>query len=161
MVLRDVNDIPNDKDLAIITEALAYTFPNKVVLLKMLLDNSQWSLPYKLAITAFHKSTHYKEGSRHYKVKMNAIRDRFLKDYLNELCMKKLIRNNILVTYIKLYWREPTDEIARWKFNKGRARFNTQMTREYFDKYKKNPYTITIFSKQKKKIKVVGEDISF
>ena len=137
-------DISNETDSLIIRNSLVLSSPPPPLLLKMLMDDSNWRVPFQLALKIFNESTKYKKNSRHYKVKLNAIRDKFLHDFLEQITIKKIIRNNILVTSLKLYNREPCLFTARWKYMKGRARFATQSTRDMFDKSGIDPYTIHI-----------------
>ena len=137
-------DISNETDSLIIRNSLVLSSPPPPLLLKMLLDDSNWSVPLKLAIEVFESSTKYKKNSRHYKVKLNYIRDKFMEDFLEQITVRKIIRNNILVTSLKLYNQEPCYWTARWKYMKGRSRFATQSTRDMFDKTGIDPYTIHI-----------------
>jgi len=131
-----------EKDSLIIQQALAYSYPEPLILMKMLLKEKEWRVSFHLAIQLFKSTTKYKEGTRYYKVKLNAVRDKFIKDYLEQLTIKKIISNNVIVTSLKYYNAEPCLWTARYKFLKGRARFATQATRNLYDRTGEEPYSL-------------------
>jgi len=103
--------ISPEKDWEIILGALEYSLPPPIDCIKMMMANRSWREPYSLAVGLFKQSTPYKKNSRIYTIKLNSIKFKFLRDFLDvEINKKKIIRNNIIITGIRKFWiGQPTE----------------------------------------------------
>jgi len=103
--------ISPEKDWEIILGALEYSLPPPIACIRMMMSQRDWREPYSLAVKLFKSTTPYKVKSRIYTIKLNSIKFKFLRDFLDiEINKKKIIRNNIIITEIRKFWvRQPKE----------------------------------------------------
>ena len=110
-----LSSISPETDWKIILGALEYSLPSPIDCIKFMMADPSWREPYSLAVSLFKQTTPYKKNSRIYTIKLNSIKFKFLRDFLDvEINKKKIIRNNIIITEIRKFWlgqpKETKDE---------------------------------------------------
>lgn len=111
--------ISPEKDWEIILGALEYSLPPPIECIKMMMSDRSWREPYSLAVGLFKQSTPYKKNSRIYTIKLNSIKFKFLRDFLDvEINKKKIIRNNIIITEIRKFWLGQPRESKEEEFDR-------------------------------------------
>ena len=114
-----LTSVSKEKDWEIILGALEYSLPPPIACIKFMMKDNRWREPYSLAVSLFKQTTPYKKNSRKYTIKLNSIKFKFLRDYLDcEIHKKKIIRNNIIITEIRKFWLNQPRETKEEEFNR-------------------------------------------
>ena len=114
-----LSSISPETDWKIILGALEYSLPPPIACIKMMMADRSWREPYSLAVSLFKQTTPYKKNSRIYTIKLNSIKFKFLRDFLDiEVNKKKIIRNNIIITEIRKFWLGQPTETREEQYNR-------------------------------------------
>jgi len=114
-----LTSVSKEKDWEIILDALEYSLPPPIACIKFMMSDSQWREPYSLAVSLFKQTTPYKKNSRKYTIKLNSIKFKFLRDFLDtDIHKKKIIRNNIIITEIRKFWLNQPKETKNEEYDR-------------------------------------------
>ena len=114
-----LTNISPEKDWEIILDALEYSLPPPIECIKFMMKDNNWREPYSLAVGLFKQTTPYKKNSRKYTIKLNSIKFKFLRDFLDtDIHKKKIIRNNIIITGIRKFWLNQPKETKEEEYDR-------------------------------------------